>query len=213
MPNLTMFASATAQSAAAGERCCTGSNLIAFASLRRSKTWRPIRSIRIPPRIISARRAVYCHSGGREPDQGYGQSIFGACQTSIWVPSRSSTFTEAASRKFKSGHCRFSNRPLPRKQARCRQAQSSREARAHRDNCFAAALIAAPGVFFRRQARWYPMGPTAAPILRFGRAMNGRSGPGHCQQSTGTPERSRPIDTAIADRRVADNAPEGDRCL
>jgi len=121
MPTLTMFASATVQSAAAGERCCTGSKLIAFVSLHRSKTWRPIRSIRIPLRIISARRAAYCHSGSREPDRGYGQSIFGACQTSIWVPSRSNTFTEAASRKFKLGHCRFQNRPPRSQTGRCRQ--------------------------------------------------------------------------------------------
>lgn len=33
MPILTMFASATAQSAAAGERCCTELKLIAFAFL------------------------------------------------------------------------------------------------------------------------------------------------------------------------------------
>ena len=46
---------------------------------------------------------------------------FGACQTSIWVPSRSNTFTEAASRKFKLGHCRFQNRPLRSQTGRCRQ--------------------------------------------------------------------------------------------
>src|SRR5215472_14593541 len=124
-PTLIMLAFVTAQSAAAGERCSTRSNLIAFASLRRSKTWRPIRSIRIPPRIISARRAVYCHSGSREPDQGYGQSIFGACQTSIWVPPDQVRLRKPPLVNSNQATAVFQNRPLRSETGWRRQAQET----------------------------------------------------------------------------------------